>query len=291
MIHINLLRTAPHKRKPFSIPVAAFIRPLLVVVTVAAVAALCVGGIRWWRNRPVQAPVAAVHQEKNSAKETPDTPEPTKTPVATGFGPSTHVQQNIVEEVVADVDAPARQEASSALAELSYNEMSRGERINYEFSFARNVLQILTRAVPDGIGFSSFSIDSFQKVSASGLAPGRALVTSLFANLRRERFALSNPPQSYIRSSGDQGFRFSFTCEVPLGTNPTEPWLLTDHCESRQQLGTDLKSFAESASRSGVFLAPGLTHVKTYKSARGAGASITCRAKGATVISSGSSSR
>jgi hypothetical protein len=91
-------------------------------------------------------------------------------------------------------------------------------------------------------------------------------VTSLFANLRRERFALSNPPQSYIRSSGDQGFRFSFTCEVPLGTNPTEPWLLTDHCESRQQLGTDLKSFAESASRSGVFLAPGLTHVKTYKS-------------------------
>ena len=133
------------------------------------------------------------------------------------------------------------------------------------FSFAKNVLQILTRAVPEGIGFSTLSIDSFQKVSAHGIAQGREQVTSLFTNLRREKFEISTPPRSTIRRGGGKGFRFSFSCEVPLGTNPAESWLLTDHLESRQQLGAYIKTFSRLASRNGVVLSHGLTHIKSYK--------------------------
>jgi hypothetical protein len=171
----------------------------------------------------------------------------------------------MVEDVVPDVPATPDKGSRSVLAGLSYAEMSRGEQINYECTFAKNVLQILTRAVPEGIGFSTFSIDSFQTVSAVGYAPKRELAASLFINLRREKFEVSNPPNSSIRPGGRQGFRFSFTCQVPLGSNPAEPWLLTDRLESRGQLGAGVKAFTKAASRSGLVLSQGLTHIKTSK--------------------------
>jgi hypothetical protein len=268
MIRINLLKNTSRKRTRIrvALPVGAIVKTLVAVIVLALVAVSGMYAFRWWKNRPENPPAFAVKERPQTSPEA-KAPEGARTeeekPVVTDFEPSTHVQQNMVEDVVSDVSTAADKGATSVLAGLSYAEMSRGEQINYECTFAKNVLQILTKAVPEGIGFSTFSIDSFQTVSAIGYAPDRDLVTSLFTNLRREKFEVSNPPNSYIRSSGRQGFRFSFTCDVPLGSNPANPWLLTDHLESAGQLGAGVRAFTKTASRSGVILSHGLTHLKT----------------------------
>jgi hypothetical protein len=182
------------------------------------------------------------------------------------YEPSTHVKPTMVEDVVADVDAAKPRSPSGDILDLSYNEMSRGEQINYEYSFARNVLQILTAAVPGGIGFSSLAIDSFQNVSAVGLAGSREQVTALFNNLRSNKFELLDPPQSSIRPAGKQGYRFSFTCRVSLGMNPADPWQLTDHVESRENLSSYTKTVARLAARNALFLRSNLVHLSSAKS-------------------------
>jgi hypothetical protein len=270
MIRINLLKSTSRKRTRNSValPYGAIVKTLITIIVVGLMAVSGMYAFRWWQNRPEKAPAVAIKEQPRTAPEA-KTPDAARTeeekPVVTDFEPSTHVQQTMVEDVVSDVSTAADKGARSVLAGLSYAEMSRGEQINYEYTFAKNVLQILTKAVPEGIGFSTFSIDSFQTVSAIGYAPNRDLATSLFTNLRREKFEVSNPPNSYIRPSGRQGFRVSFTCDVPLGSNPADPWLLTDHLESRGQLGAGVKEFTKVASRSGVILSHGLTHIKTSK--------------------------
>jgi hypothetical protein len=269
MIRINLIATAPKKRMPVRLPAGAIVKTLIVLVVLAAVGISALYTIRFLRNRPPKALVAKTTEKRVAAEKPAKTAtplgKPSETPVTTEFEPSTHVQQKMVEEVVSDAPATADKGAASVLASLTYHEMSRGEQINYELTFTKNILQILTRAVPEGIGFSTFSIDSFQTVSAKGFAPTREQVTSLFGNLRQEKFELSNPPHSSIRSTGNKGYQFTFTCEVPLGSNPMDPWLLTDHLESRLQLGPFVKTFVRLASQNGVALAHGLTHIKTYK--------------------------
>lgn len=265
MIRINLLTTATKKRPPVTIPVAAIVRTLAVIAVVAGVSVAAVYLLRIWKNLPLKETFVAVQDTPAATPAAPASDAVVREGAGAGYEPSTPVQQKMVEEVVSDVSPAADKGPTSVLAKLSYGEMSRGEQINYEYSFATNVLQILTRAVPDGIGFSSFAIDSFQVVSAKGFAPNRELVTALFRNLRRENFELSMPPRSSIRPAGNQGFRFTFACEVPLGSNPAEPWLLTDHLESRRQLGSYVRTFARTASRNGVILSHGLTHVKTQK--------------------------
>jgi hypothetical protein len=270
MIRINLLKNTSGKRTraPAALPFGAIIKTLVAVIILMLVVVSGMYAFRWWKNRPEKPPAAAVKEGPRTSPEA-KAPKVARTeeekPVVTDFEPSTHVQQTMVEDVVSDVPATADKGARSVLAGLSYTEMSRGEQMNYEYTFAKNVLQILTKAVPEGIGFSSFSMDNFQTVSAVGYAPNRDLAASLFTNLRREKFEVSNPPNSYIRPSGRQGFRFSFTCDVPLGSNPADPWLLTDHLESRSQLGAGVRAFTKAASRSGVFLSHGLTHIKTSK--------------------------
>jgi hypothetical protein len=268
MIRINLLRNTPRKQARIALPTGAIVKTLIAVIVVALIAVAGRYAYRWWQDRPEKPPAVAVKNESRPSHETRPahiTQPETENAVVTDFEPSTHVQQKMIEDVVSDAPGTSDKGAKSVLAGLSYAEMSRGEQINYEFMFAKNVLQILTRAVPEGIGFSTFSMDSFQVVSAIGYAPSRDQAASLFTNLRRERFAVANPPNSYIRPSGGQGYRFSFTCEVPLGSNPADPWLLTDHVEPRSQLGAGVRAFTKAASRKGILLSHGLTHIKTSK--------------------------
>jgi hypothetical protein len=266
MIRINLLRTTSKKRSQIHIPVGAIVKTLAAVVLAAGIAASVWYGIRFLKNRPAKESTIVMGDNSPAVPNGETVAQEAGQSGDTDFEPSSPTKQKMVEDVVSDIPEATGKDAGSVLARLSYSEMSRGEQINYEFTFAKNVLQILTRAVPEGIGFSSFSIDSFQTVSAQGVAPSREQVTSLFSSLRREKFELSTPPRSTIRPSGRQGFKFVFSCDVPLGSNPAEPWLLTDHLESRTQLGTYVRAFAKTASRTGVVLTHGLTHVRTYQS-------------------------
>jgi hypothetical protein len=261
MIRINLLAHAAGKKASYAFPWRRIVKPIAAALVVAAVAGVAVSTARWGMKRFKTLQTAAAQREAIAKQEAPQVhPE-----AAEQAEPLTQGKQAVVEEVVNDMEVQTDKGPANVLAELSYREMSRGEQINYEYDFGKNVMHILTRAVPEGIGFRSLSIDSFQTVTAAGVAPTRGQVTELFKNLRDEKFSLSLPPQSYITSGGKRGYRFSFTCEVPLGTNPANPWLLTDHLQSRRQLGAGVRSFSRTASRNGVILKHGLTHIKTYK--------------------------
>ncbi|MBN2037200.1 MAG: PilN domain-containing protein [Chitinispirillaceae bacterium] len=263
MIRINLLAYAAGKKPSFAVPWRRVVKPVVIALMVVAAVGVTVSAVRWGMKRLKTIQTTAA-QKKSAVK--PDIPQSQeKTSAVTEAEPLTQGSHAMVEEVVNDMEVRTDQGPSDVLAELSYREMSRGEQINYEHDFSKNVMRILTRAVPEGIGFRSLSIDSFQTVTATGEAMTKSQVTELFRNLRNEKFDLSLPPQSYITSGGKKGYRFSFTCEVPLGTNPVSSWLLTDHLKSRRQLGSSVRSFSQRASRNGIILKHGLTHIKTYK--------------------------
>ncbi|MBN1130329.1 MAG: hypothetical protein JXA71_15160, partial [Chitinispirillaceae bacterium] len=126
MIRINLIRTGALKRKTASFSLSALAKPLLAVLIVAVVALSGFGVLRWLKNRPVRETVVAVKEHWGKKEKAPEPAPSAGTPAATGFEPSTHVAQKMVEEVVADVETEHRKGAASVLDGLSYREMSRG---------------------------------------------------------------------------------------------------------------------------------------------------------------------
>lgn len=274
MITINLLAQALPKRTPVAVPVGRLAALFAMAVGIAAIAVAGFYGVRWWANRP-HAPPAPVVTAPQTAPAVPERKPPAETapvvqevqaPVTTaqGYQPSTHVKSQVVEEVVNDIDASGRRKAVD-LTDLAYGEMSLGEQINYEFVFVKNVLQIFTRAVPAGIGFTMLGIDSFQTVSGAGLAPSRENVIGLFENLRREKIEMRDPPGSSIRQAGNQGYRFSFTGAIRFGVNQADPWRLTDHLEPRETVRSAVDALSRRLAAAGLRCAVRPSHLSTNK--------------------------
>ena len=213
-----------------------------------------------------EEPTPTVQAPKPAAKAPAETAAVATAPEENGYTPSTHAQSKMVEDVVNDSEKPGgAKKGTSDLIDLTYGEMSHGEKINYEVAFAKRIVQILARAVPDGIGFSALSIDNFTTVSAAGLGPNRDQVSGLFSALRREHLELLGPPRSYIRSSGSNGYIFLFTCEASFGVNQAEPFLTTDHLEPRENLTTVLRTFAKDATSNGLYLPNGPMRLASEK--------------------------
>jgi outer membrane biosynthesis protein TonB len=181
---------------------------------------------------------------------------PTPAPVEKGYLPSADRRPGTVEEVAEAVGkSGTRQKSGDQLVALAYGEMSRGEKVNYEYWFTKNIFQLLARAVPDGIGFTTLSVDGFTTISAVGFGSNREQVVGLFSALRGERLQLSGQPKSNIRPSVPKGYGFSFTGETSFGAaNPGDQYILTDHLEPRENLQGIIRSFVKETTRSGVIL-------------------------------------
>ena len=177
--------------------------------------------------------------------------EPEAKPLASGVKPSTHYRPNMVEDVVKEVGS--RRHAGRTL-DIPYEHMSVAEKINYEVHFARNVVVLLDRAMPAGIGLVTLEIDKFQTVYALGLGSSRGLVESMFAAFRKEKVELLPQPLSYIKSEAGGGYRFVVTCKADFGLDLSDPFQVIDHLPFRDGLNREVRRFSGIASENKVRL-------------------------------------
>jgi hypothetical protein len=181
------------------------------------------------------------------------------------FSPSTHASDEVIEEVVHDRSG----KNGADLPALSYNEMSQGEKINYEIAFTKKIFGLLTRVVPEGIEFSSLTIDSFTVIKAIGIGSNRELVGNLFRSLRNEKILhLRDRPISSIRPLGGKGYRFDFSCEASFGVDTSQEYLATSNLKPHESFNGMLKAFSSLVSRDGITLEAGLDRIATEKTSR-----------------------
>ncbi|MGB7568748.1 MAG: hypothetical protein WBM07_12885 [Chitinivibrionales bacterium] len=250
MIRINLLKnTAVLQRRPLHIPRAVFFAAGGVVC--AGILALAgMKGYAWY---------GAHHQTAGSAQE--------RQVVKRDLAPSTYVRSNMVEEVVKEVNDSRLKLRESGMLSLPYDQLSFAEKINYEFLFTKNVCEMLTRAVPGGIGLKSLDMDNFQTVYAAGIGPSKDLIHEMLVSLKGEKTAVLPPPYSFIKPNGRDGFRFAFSCKTEFGLNLTDPCvdLSLSSIVSRNGLPGTLASFSRIARQSRIAAAKDISLVSTDK--------------------------
>jgi hypothetical protein len=206
--------------------------------------------------KPSKEPVKPAVEMKPAVGIPPDTSK-------SKFAPSTHASADVVEDVVRD---KARKSGSELMA-LSYKEMSRGEKINYEIAFTKKIFELITHAVPEGIEFSSLGIDSFTVIKATGIGPSRELVASLFRSLRDEKnLHLRERPASSIRPLGRKGYRFDFSCDATFGVD-TSTYIATSDLKPHESFSDMLKVFSKLVSSDGISLQGGLDRIANEEAA------------------------
>ncbi len=166
----------------------------------------------------------------------------------TDFKPSTHVKPDMIEEVVKEVNEERTNNQKSEFVNLAYDEMSFGEKINYEILFGKNVLDSLSKMIPAGIGFKSLEIDNFTTMYSVGLGSNSAVVTKTFA-LLKEHMGLLPQPYSYIKENGNLGYKFIFTCKPQFGVDLVNPYQPFDHLFSKDELPAKLLQFTAVAAK------------------------------------------
>lgn len=167
----------------------------------------------------------------------------------TDFKPSTHARSAIVEDVVRELSHSESQASRKGVLDIPYQEMSVTERINYEVLFGKKVFEVLSRAVPDGIGLKTLEIENFQTVYALGISSQRDEITQTFSAFRQERMELLPKPHSYITSNPQNGYRFVVTCKAELGLDLSDPFQATDQLPPRADLPVLLKTITDLASQ------------------------------------------
>jgi len=237
MIRINLLKTQVKRKKPEKVRGSS--RPVWLIASLISflVFAAGVAGISWYfiKNRN-KAPIHEVAE------------------VPFNFKPSTHVKPNMVEDVVGETGVEQNRSIASGFLDLAYEDMSSGEKINYEVLYAKYVTELLARAVPNGIGLKELDMDNFQSIYAVGLGPSRTEVSTMFSSFKQERVELLAPPYSYIKSNGSRGFRFIVTCKTRFGLDLTDPFQAIDFIISRDDVPMLIKKVATYAGQDGIVL-------------------------------------
>jgi hypothetical protein len=245
MIHINLLKE-PHakfgapRRGPGKIILISF----LVVIAGAA------GGALWmFRAVVFRAPAKQPKQEYVVKPEA---------------APSTYARDYVVEDVVKEVSDTRRKLSSEGILNLPYNELSFSEKINYEVLFAKNVIELLGKAVPAGIGFRSLETDNFQTIYAVGVAPSRELVETVFAALKDANVELLPKPLTLISPNGKAGYKFAVTGKAEFGLNLRDS--IMDAPElSNGDLPKVVRAFERTAREQSITLTKGLSRVSAEK--------------------------
>ena len=256
MIRINLLKKTSSRRggsgvSLVKIGAAGFLA--LVIVVVSAVI------MRWWLEHPrieqkvpVVAPQAEPEKKPVAAAPAAPQPEPEKKPVAAVPAvPQPEPAKKSVPEPVAV--KPVSDEKDVI------------RKINSDVAFAKLVLQKLTDAVPDGIGFGTLSIDSFSTVTGVGTGAMREPVSALFINLRRAPMNLLGLPASYIGNNDGDGYSFVFVCKPSFGNAPANSLLAAAGLVPQKKLPAVIKTFSKIAARSGLSLPKGLSRKAVRK--------------------------
>lgn len=177
---------------------------------------------------------------------------PPETRVPTSFTPSTYKKTDIVEEVVREISSERAGGGTGRLLDLSYDKLSFLEKVNYEVLFGKNVFELLSRAVPQGIGLRSLEVADFQSIYAVGLGTTRELVSATFIALKSEKLELLPQPFSYITSNNGDGYRFVVTCKTKFGLDLTDPFQASDHIPSREDIPLLTKKITGIGERAGL---------------------------------------
>lgn len=228
MIRINLLKTAALKKgtkKTNGLP---------KWIPAASIAFLCIlltGGAGVWLLKAKKKPEPPVIVEQK-----------------TDFKPTTHVKPNMLEEVVKEVSDERASNQRAGFINLTYDEMSFAEKINYEVFFAKNLLDSLSGIIPAGIGFKTLEIDNFSTMYSIGLGSSSALVTQTFTILK-DHLGLLPQPYSYIKENETKGYRFVITCKPNFGVDLLTPYQPIDHLFSKDELSSKLSSFTSVATQ------------------------------------------
>ena len=266
MIRINLLKGASSRRGKSAVSGALLVRIGIVVVAALVIVVAGAGILRWFLERPhteLKAVAATVPQPVPEKKVIPEKPTvvasqplPEKKVVPEKATPEPE-KKTVLEQVAAQqalsapkAAEPVAQKKSQTTGEpVPYAMLSGAEKINYEIAFANKVLQTLTgTVVPEGVGFSSLSIDSFTTVSGHGTRVTKENVAALFKNLRRERFQLLEPPLSYIEPDPVQDFDFQFTSHVLFGADSADAFRPAEHLVPVKNLQSMVTTFLKSAA-------------------------------------------
>ena len=232
MIRINLQKTTVRKKvekKPFPVK-----NVLVTVLILALVAGLGGGGYYYFKLMP-----------QKTVSKAPETPAPK-------YNPLPQDKSNIVEEVVKEVNQSQTHSGTGGILDISYQEMSFGEKINYEVYFGKKAFELISRSFPEGIQLKSLEISNFQTIYAVGLGGTREIVSSTFSSLREGKAEILPQPYSYIKSNGGRGYKFVATCKADFGLDFTDPFKPLDNLQSRDDLQKVLKTVNNLASQDGL---------------------------------------
>jgi len=194
MIRINLLRKQFKGRKTAAGGVGT-----IITIIVAAVVVAAAGGAIWTFRGALFFGAPSKEKQETGPRQA----------AAVGAG--------TLGELISEKGGTAGASPTGAVADVSYNDLPLGERVGYEVLFAKNVMDLVGKAVPAGVGIRTLAVDDFQTVYAVGLAPSRALVEGLFVSLRNNNVDLLPKPLTRILPNGDDGFRFVITGKPAFG--------------------------------------------------------------------------
>jgi hypothetical protein len=223
MIRINLLKNAARKKaKP-----ANNLAPKVIIIALIAV----IGGIGAYlgiKLKPAAKPPGKV--EPVVAVAVP----PPAVPVRSG--------PDMIEEVVKEI---GEQHKEPSRLNIPYSEMTFLEKVNYEALFARQVFQLLSKAIPPGIGLKMLEVDNFLTVYATGVGDSRDLISSTFTALKNEKLEILSKPHSYITANGSKGYKFVVTCKADFGIDHGDPFQAWEHIGTRENIPFIIKKITE----------------------------------------------
>jgi len=247
MIRINLLKSQPNKRSSAHLPIGR-------IVLVAAIAVILVAGVgAAWKFRTMFTSAEKVQpQEKTTYTVNPEA------------APSTFSKQNIVEETVREVSDEHQQLSSSGMLSLPYAELSFAEKMNYEILFAKNVVEVLARAVPPGVGLRSLDLDNFQTVYAVGLAPSREVVQTMLSTLKVAHMEVLPPPYSFVKQNDAQSCKFAMSCKPEFGLNLADPIIDAPYA-SNLSVDSLLAAFGTIAKECNIIISKAPAQVSSEK--------------------------
>lgn len=232
MIRINLLREPRQK------PKTERRVPGKILAVIAAVAVVAAAGGALWTFRASLFRKAPPSQKREIT-------------VNKEAAPSTFAKSSMLEDVVKEVSEEGRKISADGILHLAYGELSSPEKIDYEVLFAKNVVELLGRAVPGGIGLRSLEADNFQTLYAVGLAPSREMVENVFATLKAHNVTLLPRPLTQITANRSGGYRFALTGKTDFGLNLTDS-MVDAPLPPNVDLARTLQSFVKTARENSI---------------------------------------
>lgn len=236
MIRINLLKSTSRKKTKRSVKISPVV-PVVILVVIL----LGAGGYFGYKMvpgllKPAKSPKPVVAAT---------VPPPVPAPVPVHSGP------NMIEEVVKEV---GEEHNDQRQLNIPYAEMTFLEKVNYEVTFGRSVFQLLSRAIPSGIGLKLLEVENFMTVYATGIGPEKDLISSTFTALKKENLEILPQPHSYITANGSKGYKFVVTCKTDFGVDHSESFQPWEHIGTRDDIPFLLKKITDISAANNVLL-------------------------------------